>query len=236
MAVRGGHRPHRRGRGERGRDARRRDRIGSAGRHHRFLSSPSLKVPPDVMRFQTGMFGRYTFAALAYNVDTLLVAQFAGAADVGLYRAARLISDTGHYPFQSLKDGVQLQYSRQWYFGQGAALRRTSLRFSLVSFRIGACALRIAGHLPSTHRLAPAWRGVFRRRLPHPDHDSRRIRDQQHFRPYGAAGRCRACLAVIGGRNGPGLAFSSPSSHGWFRHTAPRARPGPTLPITASLP
>ena len=114
-----------------------------------FLSSPSLKVPPDVMRFQTGMFGRYTFAALAYNVDTLLVAQFAGAADVGLYRAARLISDTGHYPFQSLKDGVQLQYSRQWYFGQGGALRRTSLRFGLVSF---ASALALFGLLAIFHQ------------------------------------------------------------------------------------
>ena len=98
-----------------------------------FLSSLSLKVPPDVVRFQTGIFGRSTFSTLAYNVDTLLVAQFAGAADVGLYRAARQITETGHYPFQPLKDGVQLQYSRQWYSGQGGALRRTSLLFSLVS-------------------------------------------------------------------------------------------------------
>ena len=103
-----------------------------------FLSSSSLKVPPDVVRFQTGVFGRSTFSALAYNVDTLLVAQFAGAADVGLYRAARQITDTGHYPFQPLRDGVQLQYSRQWYSGQGGALRRTSLRFSLVSFASAA--------------------------------------------------------------------------------------------------
>ena len=103
-----------------------------------FLSSLSLKVPPDVARFQTGVFGRSTFSALAYNVDTLLVAQFAGAADVGLYRAARQITDTGHYPFQPLKDGVQLQYSRQWYSDQGGALRRTSLLFSLVSFASAA--------------------------------------------------------------------------------------------------
>ena len=103
-----------------------------------FLSSSSLKVPPDVVRFQTGVFGRSTFSALAYNVDTLLVAQFAGAADVGLYRAARQITDTGHYPFQPLKDGVQLQYSRQWYSGQDGALRRTSLLFSLVSFASAA--------------------------------------------------------------------------------------------------
>ena len=103
-----------------------------------FLSSLSLKVPPDVVRFQTGVFGRSTFAALAYNVDTLLVAQFAGSADVGLYRAARQITETAHYPFQPLKDGVQLQYSRQWYSGLGGALRRTSLLFGLVSFASAA--------------------------------------------------------------------------------------------------
>ena len=74
-----------------------------------FLISLSLKVPPDVARFQTGVFGRSIFSALAYNVDTLLVAQFAGAVDVGLYRAARQITDTGHYPFQPLRDGVQLR-------------------------------------------------------------------------------------------------------------------------------
>ena len=77
-----------------------------------FLISLSLKVPPDVARFQTGVFGRSTFSALAYNVDTLLVAQFAGAVDVGLYRAARQITDTGHYPFQPLRDGVQLRQAK----------------------------------------------------------------------------------------------------------------------------
>ena len=99
-----------------------------------FLSSSSLKVPRDVVRSHIAIFGRYTFSTLAYHTDTLLVALFTGAADVGLYRAARQITDTGHQPFQPLRDGVQLQYSQQWYSGQGRALRRTSLLFSLVSF------------------------------------------------------------------------------------------------------
>ncbi len=114
-----------------------------------FLSSLSLKVPPDVVRFQTGVFGRSTLSALAYHVDTLLVAQFTGAADVGLYRAARQITETGHYPFQPLKDGVQVQYSKQWYSGQGGALRRTSLRFGLVSF---ASAVALFGLLAIFHQ------------------------------------------------------------------------------------
>ena len=114
-----------------------------------FLNSLSLKVPPDVVRFQTGVFGRSTLSALAYHVDTLLVAQFTGAADVGLYRAARQITETGHYPFQPLKDGVQVQYSKQWYSGQGGALRRTSLRFGLVSF---ASAVALFGLLAIFHQ------------------------------------------------------------------------------------
>ena len=98
------------------------------------LSSLSLKVPPDVVRFQTGVFARYSFRALAYSLDTLLVAQFTGAADVGLYQAAKQITGPAHYPFQSLGEGLQLQYSKHWYSGQGRPLRRTSLAFSLVSF------------------------------------------------------------------------------------------------------
>ncbi len=114
-----------------------------------FLRSLSLRVPPGVARFQAGVFGRSTVSALAYHMDTLLVAQFTGAADVGLYRAARQITETGHYPFQPLKDGVQLQYSKQWYSGRGGALRRTSLLFSLVSF---ASAAALFGLLAVFHR------------------------------------------------------------------------------------
>ena len=113
------------------------------------LSSLSLRAPPEVVRFQAGAFGRSAFSALAGNLDTLLVAQFTGAAGVGLYRAARQIADTGHCPFQPLKDGVQLQYSRQWYSGQGGMLRRTSLRFGLASF---AAAVALFGLLAVFHQ------------------------------------------------------------------------------------
>ena len=115
-----------------------------------FLSSLSLRVPPEVVRFQTGIFWRTTIATLAYNMDTLLVAQFTGAAEVGLYRAARQVTDTGHYPFQPLRDGVQPQYSKQWYAGQGGALRRISLLFSLASFgsAVGLFGLLAIFHQP----------------------------------------------------------------------------------------
>ena len=114
-----------------------------------FLSSPSIRVPSDVARFQGGIFGRTTISALAYNLDTILMAQFTGAANVGLYSAARQITDTGHYPFHPLKDAVQLQYSKQWYSRQGGALRRTALLFSLVSL---AASVALFGLLAVFHQ------------------------------------------------------------------------------------
>ncbi len=113
-----------------------------------FLASLSLRVPPDVARFQIGIFGRHTVSAL-YSLDTLLLAQFTAAADVGLYRAARQVTDTGHYPFQALRNGVQLEYSKQWYSRQGGTLRRTALMSSLVSF---ASAAALFGLLAVFHR------------------------------------------------------------------------------------
>ena len=111
--------------------------------------SPSLKVPPDVARFQTGAFGRSALSALVYNMDAILLAQFAAAADVGLYRGARQISDTARYPFQPLTEAAQPEYSRQWYAGQGQTLRRTTLRLSLISFTLAAA---IFGILAIFHR------------------------------------------------------------------------------------
>ncbi len=104
-------------------------RVGMTG----FLSSLSLKVPPNVIQFQTGTFGKTTIGALTQHLDSILVAQFAGAADVGLYRAARRIIDIARRPFQPIVNGVQVEYSRQWHARQGANLRRISLRFTLLS-------------------------------------------------------------------------------------------------------
>ena len=113
------------------------------------LRSPSLKVPPDVARFQTGSFARSAMSALAHNMDAILLAQFAGPADVGMYRGARQISDTARYPFQPLMQAAQPEYSRQWYAGRHDALRRTSLRLALVSCTLAAA---IFGLLALFHR------------------------------------------------------------------------------------
>lgn len=100
------------------------------------LRSLSVKVPSDMIHFQAGTLGRTILGVSTRYVDSILVAQFAGAADAGIYRAARQIMDTIGSPIRLIVNGVQPEYSRQWYAGQGAALRRTSLRFALVAVAV----------------------------------------------------------------------------------------------------
>ena len=108
------------------------------------LRSASLRAPADVVRFQYGAFGKSTIWALSHNMDTILLAQFTGAAEVGLYRGARQIVDTARYPFQPLMDVAQPEYSRLWYAGQRRQLRRTALRYAAVS---GLLAIAVFGGL-----------------------------------------------------------------------------------------
>ena len=103
-----------------------------------FLDSLSIRVTRDVVQFQAGVFGRTAMGALNLYIDSILVAQLAGAADLGLYRAARQIMDMTKRPFKMIQAGVKVEYSRQWYSRQGAALRRTSLRFTLLSLALAA--------------------------------------------------------------------------------------------------
>ncbi len=113
------------------------------------LRSLSLRVPSDVVRFQTGAFGKSAIWVLAHSMDSILLAQFTGAANVGLYRGARQIADSTRYPFLPLKGAVQPEYSRQWYAGRGTALRRSSLRFTLATF---ALAVAVFGLLAIFHQ------------------------------------------------------------------------------------
>ncbi len=109
----------------------------------RFLSSLSLRAPSDVVRFQYGTFARTKLGTLSQNLDFILIAQFAAAADVGIYRAARRIIDMTRYPFQLIRFGVQPEYSRQWYSGQGAELRRSFRRFTIMSLLVATAGLAL---------------------------------------------------------------------------------------------
>ena len=109
------------------------------------LCSFSVKVPPDVVRFHMGIFSRTSLWALAENIDVILLAQLASAADVGLYRAARQIIDTASRPFEPLRQSTQPEFSRQWYSRQGAALRRTVLRFTLLAIAFAVVGFGLLG-------------------------------------------------------------------------------------------
>ncbi len=104
------------------------------------LRSALLKIPPDVVRFYTAAFWGLKIATLVDNIDVILLARFTGAADVGLYRTARRIVDMARSPIGLMPNVVKPEYSRQWYSGQGAELRRTALSMTIL-----ATALAVAG-------------------------------------------------------------------------------------------
>ncbi len=98
-----------------------------------FLRSPMFRVAREVVRFQAGTYARATIGALNTNLDTILVGQIAGAPAAGIYRAARRIVDTCRTPFGLLATAAHAEFSRYWYKAQGLELRRTALRFTLIS-------------------------------------------------------------------------------------------------------
>ena len=102
------------------------------------LTSVSIKVPADVIAFQTGVFGKSTLGHLSGNLDSILLNHFAGPASTGLYRAARRIVDSARLPFSVLVKNVHAEYSRHWYAADGKALRRTALRFTLLTTTLAA--------------------------------------------------------------------------------------------------
>ncbi len=107
------------------------------------LASQSLRVPRDVVSFQAGNYGRSSIGALTQNMDFVLLAHFSGVADVGLYRGARQIMDMARRPFHLLRGAIQPEYSKQWYSGQGAALRRTVFRFTIFSVALAGAGLGV---------------------------------------------------------------------------------------------
>ena len=108
-----------------------------------FLTSLSLRAPSDVVRFQYGTFARTKLGTLSQNLDSVLMAQLAAPADVGIYRAARQIVDMARRPFQLIRFGLQPEYSRQWYSGEGAELRRSFRRFTIMSLSMAAVGLAL---------------------------------------------------------------------------------------------
>ena len=102
-----------------------------------FLRSPRFRVSREVVSFQAGTYARATIGALTQNLDTVLVGQLAGAPAAGVYRAARRIVDTCRTPLALMATGAHPEFSRLWFEGRRSELRRTALRFTLVSMAVG---------------------------------------------------------------------------------------------------
>ena len=104
-------------------------RAGLAG----FLRSASIKVPPDVARFQFGALCNSSLTALANHVDVIMLSQFTGAADIGLYNAAKRTTETARPLVGSIAHSSVPEWSRQWYSGQGTELRHAVLRVTILA-------------------------------------------------------------------------------------------------------
>lgn len=102
------------------------------------LRSWSVKVSREILRFQLTAFARSSVEAAHTHGDALLLAGLTGPAQVGLYRAARYVIDAARLPFLSLAYGVQAEYSRQWFGGEGAELRRLAWRFTALAVAAAA--------------------------------------------------------------------------------------------------
>ena len=125
--------------------------------------SASLHVPRDTARFHGINFGRTAVATLSQQLDTILLAQFIGAAEVGLYRAARHIVDTARQPFRLLRGAVQPVISRLWYAQDGLRLRSIVGRFTLLSVAVavvGFSVLAVYAEPIALLFLGPEFAGV----------------------------------------------------------------------------
>ena len=99
-----------------------------------FWRSLSIKVPPEVMRFYAGRYWEAGInTVLINNLDILLLARFADSADVGLYGAARRLVNMVRETIMPIRAGATVEYSRLWYSGRGAELRRVAFSTTVLT-------------------------------------------------------------------------------------------------------
>ena len=123
----------------------------------KLFGSLAIKVPPEVWRFQIGTFGTATVTALAANIDTLLVAHFAGTAEAGLYRAARQLVEIARAPFNpsSQISPGRVQQAVVFFRRRRPAISRSSIHGS--HCRYGRARLRHSRGLPRTCSGVGLW-------------------------------------------------------------------------------
>ena len=94
------------------------------------LRLSSWRIPRDMLSFQAAAFLKASFNAMYLSLDVVLLAQLTTSAQVGAYRAARLIADVGVRPFYTIALALQVEFARYWYAGDRANLRRLAKRFT----------------------------------------------------------------------------------------------------------
>ena len=108
----------------------------------KLLASWSVKIPKDIIRYQAVSFWQAKIGTLGSNIDMLLLGALTSPSQVGLYRAASRILAITRMPFQPIAPALQAEYSKYWYSSDGAALRHTARRFTIL-----ALALAVSGYL-----------------------------------------------------------------------------------------
>ena len=94
------------------------------------------RIPRDMVSFQAAAFLKSSFKAMYLSLDVVLLAQLTTSAQVGAYRAARLIADVALRPFYATALTLQVEFARHWYAGDRANLRRLAKRFTGASIAL----------------------------------------------------------------------------------------------------
>ena len=111
------------------------------------LRPAAFRIPADALRFQAGSYGKAVAWSLARDLDIILLAQFTGPANVGLYRSAQQLVRAARIPFRKLAEVAQIEYGRRWHLGQGRELRRLAFRFALATFLLAVVGFGLLGAL-----------------------------------------------------------------------------------------
>lgn len=97
------------------------------------LQSTKMRAPREVLTFQLLSFGKSTVKSVNKNVDTLLLSNMLGIGQLGLFRAAKQISEFTKQPFTLISAGVQPEYSRKWYVNEISDFRRFALKATVAT-------------------------------------------------------------------------------------------------------
>ena len=102
------------------------------------LQSTKMRVPKEVFTFQLMSFGRSTIKSINRNIDVLLLSNMLGIGQLGIFRAAKQITDFSKQPFSGIATGVQSEYSRKWYANEISEFRKFTTRFTIGTILISA--------------------------------------------------------------------------------------------------